>query len=244
MTARIKPVGDCAMAVEFEEKISPEIHRQVRALQLALERQALPGVLETVPTYCAVLVCYDPVRTSYPVLRAAAERLLETLDQAELPPCTVYELPVCYGGELGPDLPRVAQYSGRTEEEVVALHARGDYLVYMLGFTPGFPYLGGMDPAIAAPRLPSPRISIPGGSVGIAGEQTGVYPMASPGGWNLIGRTPARLYRERGDRLFLLRPGDHIQFCPVSPVEFRRIADLEAAGKYQCPHHQRQELIP
>ena len=130
------------------------------------------------------------------------------------------EIPVCYGGEYGPDLEYVAELNGRTVEEVIAIHSGADYLVYFLGFSPGFPYLGGMPESIAAPRMPAPRKRVPAGSVAIGGNQTGIYPMASPGGWRIIGRTPVRLFRADAEPAVLVEMGDHVKFVPVSKGDF------------------------
>ena len=242
MTPQLKPIGDCALSISFGQTISPDIHRLVRAFQTSLEQQKLPGILETVPAYCTVTIHYDPVRVSFASLCSYAEHLLETMDQVQLPPSMVYEIPVCYGGNMGPDLPHVADYSHLSEQDVIQIHTAPDYLIYMLGFTPGFPYLGGMNPAIATPRLSSPRVSIPAGSVGIAGRQTGIYPLASPGGWNLIGQTPVRLFDPHRNQPFLLQPGDYIRFRSISLDEFYAIARQVEGGHFQCPCYQNQEM--
>ena len=146
----------------------------------------------------------------------------------------VMEIPVCYGGEYGPDLDFVAKYNRLTPEEVVRLHTSAEYLIYMLGFTPGFSYMGGMDERIATPRLESPRVLIHAGSVGIAGKQTGLYPLDSPGGWQLIGRTPVRLYDAHRDNPILLDAGLHVKFVPIDEAEFKRIVQRIELGRYHC----------
>ena len=193
MTPQLKPIGDCSFSFGQTMSVSPDIHRLVRAFQTSLEQQKLPGIIETIPAYCTVAVHYDPVQVFSAPLCSFPEHLLETMDQVQLPPSMVYELPVCYGGNVGADFPHVAVYSHLSEQDVIQIHTTPDYLIYMLGFTPGFPYLGGMNPAIVPPRLSSPRISIPADSVGIAGGQAGIYPLTSPGSRNLIGQTPVRL---------------------------------------------------
>ena len=155
--------------------------------------------------------------------------------------CTQRYRPVLYGGEMGPDLEFVAQNAGKTVEEVIAIHSSTEYLIYMLGFTPGFTYLGGMSEEIATPRLATPRVKIPGGSVGIAGAQTGVYPIDSPGGWQLIGRTPVRMYDPDRAEPILPQAGQYIKFYPIDQAEFDRIAALEANGGYVCKKHPREE---
>ena len=150
------------------------------------------------------------------------------------------EIPVLYGGEMGPDLEFVAQHAGKTPEEVVGIHTSADYLIYMLGFTPGFAYLGGMSGEIAAPRLETPRVKIPAGSVGIAGSQTGVYPIDSPGGWQLIGRTPVRMYDPEREPPILPQAGQYIRFYPIDRAEFDRISALGSG--YACSTHPRGEV--
>ena len=167
--------------------------------------------------------------------------LLGRLDQTDLPPSDVLEIPVLYGGEAGPDLEFVAQHAGKTPEEVIRIHSAPEYLIYMLGFTPGFTYLGGMSEEIAAPRLTAPRVKIPAGSVGIAGAQTGVYPIDSPGGWQLIGRTPVRMYDPDRETPILPQAGQYIHFYPIDQAEYDRIAAQEAAGGYVCRRHHREE---
>ncbi|HET7615855.1 MAG TPA: 5-oxoprolinase subunit PxpB, partial [Bacillales bacterium] len=150
-----------------------------------------------------------------------------------IPASQIVEIPTAYGGEWGPDLKDVAEHNGLTPDEVVAIHSGSEYLVYFLGFTPGFPFLGGMSEKIATPRLSSPRVSIPGGSIGIAENQTGIYPVSSPGGWRLIGQTPLQLYHHEKEKPFLLEPGDYVKFKPVEGDEFERIKEEVRAGKYE-----------
>lgn len=216
---RAVPCGDCAVSLRFGEGISPEIHAQVMAYADAVTKARIPGVVELVPSYCALMVRYDPLALTY---REIADALLslkpETIQTNEA--AEVVELPVCYGGEYGPDLAFVAEHAGLSVGETVRLHAGVDYPVYMLGFTPGFPYLGGMDARLHTPRLQTPRTRVEAGSVGIAGAQTGVYPMASPGGWRIVGRTPLSLYDPAREEPFLLRPGQKLRFVPISEEEF------------------------
>ncbi len=233
-TAKLKVSGDSAILVEFENRIAPEINRLVRNFTLTLAEQNIPGIVEIVPAYRAVTVHYDPSVILFDALRKRLSDVLDQLNETEIPPATVWELPVLYGGGEGPDLPFVAQHSGRSEEDVIRIHSGTEYLVYMLGFTPGFPYLGGMDAAIAAPRLKAPRLKIPAGSVGIAGQQTGVYPIASPGGWQLIGRTPVKLYDPEREEPVLVQAGDYIKFTSVDAAEYARIAAEVESGSYRC----------
>ena len=220
----LQPHGDRAVSVVFPSEISEAVSRTVLAMCDALDAARLPGIISCVPAYHTLLVEYDPLLLTY----GQAAELLRSLawDEARETPGRVVTIPVCYGGELGPDLERVAEHTGLTPREVVARHAAGAYRVYMLGFRPGFPYLGGLDPRLATPRRKTPRARVEGGSVGIAGEQTGVYPEPSPGGWNIIGRTPLKLFDE--EKLSLLRPGDTLRFLPVDLAAYE--AALEKGG--------------
>jgi len=195
MKPTISPVGDCAISIDFGQVIDPTINRHIRQTIERIKELQLDGIIELVPTYCALLVEYDAMLYSYSEICNIIEPTLDegmTNTTNEL--VTVVEVPTVYGGEFGPDLGFIASHNHISEDEVVSIHSGTDYLVYMLGFIPGFTYLGGMDPRIATPRLSSPRTLIPAGSVGIAGEQTGTYPSDSPGGWQIIGRTPLTMY--------------------------------------------------
>lgn len=218
------PCGDSAVTIRIGNTISEAINREVVALVHALQCKQLPGVLEIVPAYCAVSVHYDPLLLSYEQLLDALQQLDVTIDDGQPIARRIVEIPVCYGGVFGPDLSFVAQHNGLTEEEVIQRHSNGLYLVYMLGFLPGFAYMGGMDESIACPRLTSPRTRIPAGSVGIAGAQTGVYPLDSPGGWQLIGRTPLKMFAINGEQAgFTLSAGDHVRFVPISEERYREL---------------------
>ncbi len=218
-----KAMGDKALLIEFDEVISPKINKKVRGLMEGLSKERIEGIQEVVPAYRSLLVYYDPFTIGFQTLCSKIHEIAKKFDRSKLPEPRVFHLPVCYGGEMGPDLPYVAEHNGLTEEEVVKIHASTAYLVYMLGFLPGFPYLGGLSPKLATPRLPEPRIKIPAGSVGIAGNQTGIYPIESPGGWRIIGRTPVELYTPQNDPPVLLAMGDFVKFFPISPEEFQKI---------------------
>lgn len=223
----VHPVGDCALLAVFEQRISPEIGAAVAALNSHLLAADIPGVVETVPAFASLMVTYDPLVTDYDRVAAAVRKLADAADgNCEAGAGKLVTIPVCYGGELGPDLPFVAQHAGLTEEEVIARHAGRDYRIYMLGFLPGFPYLGGLDEQLFTPRLDTPRTAIPAGSVGIGGEQTGIYPIASPGGWQLIGRTPLKLFDPAAGSL-PYAAGDHIRFMPITRAEYDAIAKKE-----------------
>lgn len=224
---RLLPVGDRAVSVEFGDVIDPALSARVRALEASLCREPLPGLLETVPTYRSLLVLYEPAATGFAAL---ATRLLERAAEAEAAPRQgrVHEVPTCYGGEHGPDLPDVARRCGVPEREVVALHTSNEYTAFMLGFRPGFAYLGLLPEVLALPRRGTPRVRVPPGAVAIAGRQTAIYPSPSPGGWHLIGRTSRRLFDPGAEPPALLAPGDRVRFLPVRelPPEETRAPDL------------------
>jgi len=227
--------GDTSLTAEFGNEISKEINAQIRAYNIALESSGIPGIVETVPTYRSLMIHYDPGVIPYKELVKRLKGLLSRIDQVEIPPSDVLEIPVLYGGEeMGPDLKFVAEHAGISEEEVIRIHTSVEYLIYMLGFTPGFTYLGGMDKKIETPRLKQPRVRIPAGSVGIAGGQTGVYPIDSPGGWQLIGRTPVKMYDPNRETPILPKAGQYIKFTAIDQAEYDRIAKEAEAGTYQC----------
>lgn len=227
MKPTISPVGDCAISIDFGQVIDPKINRHIRQTIEQIQALQLDGIIELVPTYCALLVQYDAMLYSYADMCHIIEPIFsESVTDNDNEKVTVIEIPTVYGGEFGPDLGFVASHNNLSEEEVIAIHSGTDYLVYMLGFIPGFTYLGGMDLRIATPRLSSPRTLIPAGSVGIAGEQTGTYPSDSPGGWQIIGRTPVTMYDMSKEQAALLSAGDYVRYVPIDEAEYNRIKSL------------------
>lgn len=220
-------VGDCALLAAFAQRIAPEIGAVVAALNGRVLAAKIPGVVETVPAFASLLVSYDPLITDCDAVAAAVQKLAD-VDGADAAAGEgkLVTIPVCYGGDFGPDLPFVAEHAGLSEEEVIALHAGREYRIYMLGFLPGFPYLGGLDERLFTPRLGTPRTAIPAGAVGIGGEQTGIYPIASPGGWQLIGRTPLKLFDPASGRCPMRRgTGSNLNRLPrpnLRPLRQRR----------------------
>jgi inhibitor of KinA len=219
---RVVAAGDSALVVEFEERIDPRVNARVIALAEALQSAAVAGVRDIVPTFRSVAVYFDPLRTDYNALltQIEAEDRRSSIDADR--ERTPMRIPVCYGGELGPDLPRVAAFAQMSEDEVVALHSSRVYRVFMLGFVAGFAYMGIVDARIAAPRHSTPRVRVPLGSVGIAGVQTGIYPAETPGGWQLIGRTPLKPFDASRPEPFLMKAGDAVQFAPIDRADYDR----------------------
>ena len=213
------PAGDQAVVVELGDDISPETNRRVRDLTVAVDAAALAGVYDLMPTYRSLLIYYDPLAISYSGLLEKLENIEKNLNEASLDSPQVVRIPTLYGGEHGPDLEFVARNAGISTDEVVDIHTGADYLIYMMGFSPGFPYLGGLSEKLHTPRLQTPRTEIPAGSVGIAESQTGVYPVASPGGWRLIGRTPVKMFDQDKEPPSLLAAGDYIRFVPLAGEE-------------------------
>lgn len=224
------PLGDAAITVQFGKSADIAVHNKVRGLVQYLEDHPLPGMIELVPGFTTVTVFYDPIKLlrlgqaaqPYEQIRAALERIVVNSYMVSEEP-RVITIPVCYGEEFGPDLQEVAEFTGMTPEEVIGFHAGRSYTVYMIGFAPGFPYLGGMSEKLAVPRRSSPRLVIAAGSVGIGGKQTGIYPLESPGGWQIIGRTPLRLFNPIREQPSLLQAGDIIRFQPIPREEYEAL---------------------
>lgn len=232
----VYPFGDAALIVETADEISESTYRRIKGLAEAIAENPPKALIETIPSYRSLLVAYDSLQADYASMEGAILSLISREEasgeaSAKLISETV-RIPVCYEYPHSLDLDEVARYTGLKPGEVVELHSANTYLVYMLGFTPGFPYLGGMSERIATPRRLSPRTKIPGGSVGIADRQTGIYPMESPGGWNIIGRTPLSLFDHTREPPALLKAGNYIRFYPISSDEFDRIASDVGRGAW------------
>lgn len=217
---KIEPLGDSALLISFGESIDEKINEKVHALARAIEKAGFEWLVEVVPAYSSLAVIYDPALVDFESVKRAIGGIEVTRERFE---GRLVEVPVVYGGKYGPDLEFVAEYNGLSVDEVIEIHSRPIYRVYFLGFLPGFAYLGGMDKGIATPRLEMPRLRVPAGSVGIAGKQTGIYPLESPGGWRLIGRTPLRLFNPAEDPPTLLQPGDRVKFVPIDENEFMEL---------------------
>ncbi|WP_449538132.1 5-oxoprolinase subunit PxpB [Ferdinandcohnia sp. Marseille-Q9671] len=230
----ILPVGDMALQVYYHLPASDTLQRRIQQTTKQIEKKHIFGITELVPSYQSITVYYNPILTTYQELtqiitEVCKEVPLEGISSSR----KVILLPTCYGGEWGEDLEHVATSNNLTTEEVVTIHSSMDYLIYMIGFLPGFPYLKGLSNRIHTPRLSSPRLVVPKGAVGIGGDQTGVYPLESPGGWNLLGRTPIPLFDPVKRNPFLLRAGDYLRFIPISSNEFYEIENLVKDNRYQ-----------
>ena len=223
MPMTIVSAGDSALVAEFEERIDPAVNARVVNLATALDGARAAGIRDIVPTYRSVTVYFDPLRTDRDTLASWIGEMAALPGTSAVEEPTAHRIPVCYGGELGPDLGAVAAYSGLTEADVIQTHAMRTYRVFMLGFLPGFAYMGTVDARIGAPRRSTPRTRVPAGSVEIAGTQTGVHPTDAPGGWHLLGRTPVRFFDASRAEPALLKPGDTVQFVPVAREEFDRL---------------------
>ena len=229
---RFFPMGDQALIVEFGDRVDPALSSQIAAVALRLRETRPIGVLDIVPAYATLALHYDPAAVGagtspYEALVETIESWLKTQTAASSSSGRLIEIPVCYGGAFGEDLEALALSRNLSVEEVIAIHSGSDYYVHMLGFVPGFAYLGGLDARLATPRRDTPRPRVPAGSVAIAGEQTAVYPLDTPGGWQIIGRTPLQLFKPDASPPSLLNAGDTVRFVPISLQEFE--ARSEAA---------------
>jgi inhibitor of KinA len=222
---RLAPLGDSAITVEFGDEIDPRINACVVAFAATVSQQGWKGILEIVPTYRSVTIYFDALHWNVSRLADRLKRLPRLRSDGIVPRSALQTIPVLYGGEWGPDLEEIAAFAGLSPAQAIALHASVRYRVYMLGFSPGFPYLGLVPERLAMPRLSTPRTKVPAGAVGIADRQTGIYPSSTPGGWRLIGRTPISLYRKNSSTPFLLKAGDMVQFKSIDRAEFERLLD-------------------
>nr|WP_077325392.1 5-oxoprolinase subunit PxpB [Virgibacillus siamensis] len=224
MNFTVSPLGDEAVVMEFGEEVSSEKQKLIMAVSSYLDNHPIPGMIAYIPAYTTITIFYNAMEVlanltganAYDSMLGEIEKMVSRLPENPETESKIVEIPVCYGGEFGPDLEVVARRNNLREAEVIDIHANGDYMVHMIGFAPGFPFVGGMSEKIATPRKDSPRLQIPAGSVGIASGQTGVYPIETPGGWQLIGRTPVKLFRPDEDIPILLKAGDSIRFYPIS----------------------------
>jgi inhibitor of KinA len=232
MKTQYKPAGDQSILVQFGTEINEQINTKVRRFAHLVESQSGEAFGEVILGYTTVLVHYNSLAISYPEVVQQFKKWENEWSETDLPASRVIEIPVVYGAQYGPDLEDVAAHNALSSDEVIKIHSSKDYLVYFLGFTPGFPFLGGMSEKIATPRLQSPRVSIPAGSVGIANNQTGIYPVSSPGGWRLIGRTPLRFYDPMSDPPFLLQPGDYLRFVIIEADQYDDIKDQVDKNTY------------
>ncbi|MFB6465464.1 5-oxoprolinase subunit PxpB [Cytobacillus sp. Hz8] len=236
---RITPLGDSAIVVEFGKIIDIETHQKVQELGLFLEKNPLPAMIEHVPSFTSVTIFYDCAKAErsqdkkkslspYEYMKNQIEKTLSLIEMKSRNRPQIVDIPVCYGGEFGPDLEFVAKINHLLPEEVIEIHTSGNYLTYMIGFAPGFPYLGGLSDRITAPRCETPRLHIPAGTVGIGGKQTGIYPIASPGGWRLIGRTPLHLFNPNQSPPTLIKSGDMIRFRSISYAEYLKLTEVKS----------------
>lgn len=229
---RFLPSGEAGVLIEFSDQIAPEINARVRLM--ADRVRNLPFVIDLIPAFSSLLIQFDPLKITFDELKVQLEKLEKALpNTSSTQEKVIHEIPVLYDGE---DLPFVARNSSLSEEEVIRLHSSEDYLIYMLGFLPGFAYLGGLDEKLHCPRLTSPREKIPAGSVGIGGKQTGIYPMASPGGWRLIGRTPLSPYDPHREPQFLYSMGECIRFVPITEEQYQKLEQEELEKKKTASH--------
>ncbi len=227
--ARFRLSGDRALLVEYGDGIAPVVNEKVRAMTELLKKNLPAGVEAVVPAYRSLSILYDPLTTAPAGLVPILQALEADSRTAQIAEAKVVPIPVCYGGGFGPDIGVVIEHTGLREEEIVAIHASVEYPIYMIGFTPGFCYLGGLDGRLQTPRRKTPRTNLPAGSVGIAESQTGMYPVDSPGGWQIIGQTPMQLFAPARENPFLYQAGDRIRFVPITEAEFGRLLEKEWA---------------
>lgn len=221
--------GDSALIIELGNEISPSINFKLKKITEFLDNLNKKGIKDLLPTYRSIIIYYNPLVLSFNEIKKLIEENCKFENKVEEKiEKEIVEIPVLYGGEYGPDIENIANHNKLSVEDVIKIHTSGEYLIYMLGFTPGFPYLGGMSKEIVTPRLKEPRTKIPAGSVGIAGEQTGVYPIESPGGWQLLGRSPLNFFNPKSEKPFLLKAGQYIKFISIKEEEFLKLKGKEA----------------
>ncbi|ASF38342.1 allophanate hydrolase subunit 1 [Halobacillus halophilus] len=235
MNYHFQPLGDQAVVIDLGNEISQTIHEEVQSISKLLEEHQPEWMIEYIPAFTNITILYSPLFVYQQIKQTdtlpydwVCDQLRQMLTQNKrdkVPEPRTIEIPICYGGKYGPDLSYVAEYTDLKEDEVINRHMNGNYIVYMIGFAPGFPYIGGMDETISTPRRDDPRLEIPAGSVGIAGSQTGVYPITTPGGWQLIGQTPLQLFQPEEDPPSLLQAGDKIKFTSISEKEYLAIKE-------------------
>lgn len=238
MNVTLHPLGEACVKLTYHEEVSHSLTSRIQAFCRELASLNIKGITEWVPAYDSVTVYYEPWVLTYEEITDILEDITAVATEASERKVIV-TIPTLYGGEHGPDLEDLANEKGMSQDDIIKLHTNEDYLINMIGFLPGFPYLSGLNERIAAPRLESPRQKVPAGSVGIAEAQTGVYPIESPGGWNIIGQTPLRLFQPEKDDPFLLNQGDYLRFQPVSKKEFNQILEQLEQGSYEV---QREEV--
>ncbi len=227
------PLGDSAFIVKAGNDISPDTHKKIRNFAHVIDLEKIEGVIELIPAYNEIQVCYDPDKIYYSDLLDRLHDLEQKAAKSKKTKIKLIYIPVCYENEFSIDISEIAEVNSITEQEVVKIHTDAEYLVYMLGFTPGFCYLGGMSEQISTPRKENPRNKIEAGAVGIAGNQTGIYPIDSPGGWQIIGKTPLRLFDPERNPEFLIESGNYLKFYSIKKIEFDEIEALVSEKKYK-----------
>ena len=236
---KYSPLGDSSLIIKLGNSISINIHKQIRALVIEINKSKIDGIVELIPAYNELMLIYEPSKIKYNLLIDELKDIERKLSSIELPNPTIIHIPVCYDFEFAPDLEIVAKTKNLTPKEVINIHSSVEYLVYMLGFTPGFCYLGGLNNNIYTPRKEVPRQIIEAGSVGIAGNQTGIYPIDSPGGWQIIGKTPLALFAPDRKPEFLIEAGNYLKFEAISKIQYDEIKILLEKGKYQIKRERR-----
>lgn len=232
MDIKVMPAGDSALVVEFGNEINEAVNEKVHALVKKIRQENIPGITEMIPTFRSLLVSYDMLQISYSKLSVMLSVLSRELEMNQAAHHRIVKIPCCYGARFGADLTDMERLTGLSREEIIEIHSSVDYKIYMLGFLPGFVYLGGLDKRLEVPRLDTPRVRIGKGAVGIGGNQTGIYPMDSPGGWRLIGGTPVDLYDPEREDPVLLRAGEYIRFVPISIMDYYDIRQEILKGTY------------